>query len=121
MPVLRTDRRARMCASASVSARPSRSVLGLAAAAGLFALAHAGAAHAQSACDADTNDDGTVDSADLGTLLSAWGPCGKCAADLNDDGEVDSADLGALRSSARLGNSLDNAYWAYGFRVARNP
>ena len=110
MPVLRTDRRARMCASASVSARPSRSVLGLAAAAGLFALAHAGAAHAQSACDADTNDDGTVDSADLGTLLSAWGPCGKCAADLNDDGEVDSADLGALLSL--WGETCSQLPWA---------
>ena len=37
----------------------------------LAVLAAPTTAHAQSACDADTNDDGTVDSADLGTLLSA--------------------------------------------------
>ena len=64
----------------------------------LAVLAAPSAAHAQSACDADTNDDGTVDSADLGTLLSEWGPCKACAADLNDDNQVDSADLGALLS-----------------------
>ena len=64
----------------------------------LAVLAAPSAAHAQSACDADTNDDGTVDSADLGTLLSAWGPCKACAADLNGDNQVDSADLGALLS-----------------------
>jgi formylglycine-generating enzyme required for sulfatase activity len=66
--------------------------------AALALAAFAVPAHAQSACDADTNDDGTVDSADLGTLLSAWGPCAGCSADLNRDGEVDSADLGALLS-----------------------
>ena len=66
--------------------------------AALALAAFAAPAHAQSACDADTNDDGTVDSADLGTLLSAWGPCAGCSADLNRDGEVDSADLGALLS-----------------------
>jgi formylglycine-generating enzyme required for sulfatase activity len=64
----------------------------------LAVLAAPSAAHAQSACDADTNDDGTVDSADLGTLLSEWGPCKACAADLNGDNQVDSADLGALLS-----------------------
>ena len=64
----------------------------------LALAAFASPAHAQSACDADTNDDGTVDSADLGTLLSAWGPCSGCAGDLNGDNQVDSADLGALLS-----------------------
>lgn len=47
------------------------------------------------ACPADLTDDGSVDGADLGTLLGSWGPC-TCAADLNGDGSVDGADLGAL-------------------------
>ena len=45
---------------------------------------------------ADINGDGSVDSADLGILLSSWGACAGCAADVNGDGGVDSADLGAL-------------------------
>lgn len=44
---------------------------------------------------ADINCDGTVDSADLGALLSAWGTA-DASADINDDGTVDSADLGIL-------------------------
>jgi formylglycine-generating enzyme required for sulfatase activity len=64
----------------------------------VLALAVIPAAHGQTACDADTNSDGVVDSADLGALLSAWGACESCAADINDDGVVDSADLGALLS-----------------------
>lgn len=46
----------------------------------------------------DLNGDGIVNSADLGLLIAAWGPCGKgaCPADLNDDGAVNSADLGLL-------------------------
>jgi hypothetical protein len=50
---------------------------------------------------ADLNGDGTVDGADLGLLLSTWGPCpdcpfAACAADLNGDCTVDGADLGLL-------------------------
>jgi hypothetical protein len=49
---------------------------------------------------ADLNFDGSVDGADLGMLLSAWGPCAstgpRCNADINLDGMVDGADLGAL-------------------------
>ena len=45
---------------------------------------------------ADINGDGSVDSADLGILLSSWGACAGCAADVNGDGSVDSTDLGAL-------------------------
>jgi formylglycine-generating enzyme required for sulfatase activity len=71
---------------------------GAAFAAAALLLTPVGTAHAQTACDADTNGDGIVDSADLGTLLSEWGPCTGCGADLNDDGQVDSADLGALLS-----------------------
>ena len=47
------------------------------------------------ACPADLTGDGSVDGADLGTLLGNWGPC-TCAADLNGDGSVNGADLGAL-------------------------
>ncbi len=46
----------------------------------------------------DLNGDGTVDAADLGILLGAWGSAGG-AADLNDDGIVDAADLGILLGS----------------------
>jgi len=48
---------------------------------------------------ADLNGDGVVDGADLGILLSSWGPCDGCAADLNGDGVVDGADLGILLSA----------------------
>ncbi len=46
--------------------------------------------------NADLNGDGVVDGADLGLLLSAWGPCDGCVADLNGDGLVNGADLGLL-------------------------
>jgi hypothetical protein len=45
---------------------------------------------------ADIDGDGAVNGADLGLLLSAWGPCGKCPADVNGDGVVDGVDLGLL-------------------------
>ena len=52
------------------------------------------------ACAPDLNRDGTVNSADLARILSAWGPCATtCAEDLNSDGEIDSADLGILLSA----------------------
>jgi len=50
-------------------------------------------------CAADLDGDGTVDGADLGVLLQAWGKCPPgtpCDADLNGDGVVDGADLGIL-------------------------
>jgi pimeloyl-ACP methyl ester carboxylesterase len=54
----------------------------------------------RNACHADISGDGAVDSADLGSLLSAWGVCASgCPADLNGDGIVGSADLGVLLSS----------------------
>ncbi|MFO0873626.1 MAG: hypothetical protein U0575_06595 [Phycisphaerales bacterium] len=40
--------------------------------------------------------DGMVNGADLGILLSSWGPCPGCAADINGDGVVDGSDLGLL-------------------------
>jgi alpha-tubulin suppressor-like RCC1 family protein len=49
------------------------------------------------ACAPDLNGDGTVNGADLGALLGAWGPASTGAAvDLNADGVVNGADLGAL-------------------------
>jgi hypothetical protein len=48
-------------------------------------------------CPADISGDGSIDGADLGMLLGAWGACGSaCEADLNDDGVVDGIDLGVL-------------------------
>ncbi|MCA9285875.1 MAG: endonuclease/exonuclease/phosphatase family protein [Phycisphaerales bacterium] len=44
----------------------------------------------------DLDGNGTVDGADLGLLLGAWGSCPGCDADLNGNGQVDGADLGQL-------------------------
>ena len=53
-------------------------------------------------CSADLDDNGHVDSADLGLLLAAWGSCPSdeeaCPADLDLDGVVNAADLGLLLS-----------------------
>ena len=49
---------------------------------------------ARSPCPADFDRDGTVDAADLGLMLEAWGRSG--TGDLDGDGTVDSADLGLL-------------------------
>jgi hypothetical protein len=50
-------------------------------------------------CAGDLTLDGIVNGADLGILLSVWGPCsGSCASDLNRDGEVNGADLGTMLS-----------------------
>ncbi|MDG1898935.1 MAG: hypothetical protein P8I74_03640, partial [Phycisphaerales bacterium] len=45
---------------------------------------------------ADLNGDGSVDGADFGLLLVAWGPCEGCPADLNGDGFVNGADVGLM-------------------------
>ena len=50
-------------------------------------------------CIADLNDDGEVNGADLGLLISGWGPCqptGPCMGDITGNGVVDGADLGIL-------------------------
>jgi len=47
-------------------------------------------------CPSDLNGDGTVNSADLGLLLAAWGPQTSHPADFNGDGSVWSDDLGLL-------------------------
>lgn len=49
-------------------------------------------------CPADINGDGSVESADLGALLSAWGTA-NAAANLDGSGIVDSADLAILLSA----------------------
>ena len=46
----------------------------------------------------DLNRDGRVNGADLGALLSAWGPANGAAADINGDGFVNGSDLGILLS-----------------------
>jgi hypothetical protein len=51
-------------------------------------------------CPPDNNQDGEVNGADLGLLLSLWGPVGVLpAADINGDGFIDGADLGLLLSA----------------------
>jgi hypothetical protein len=51
-------------------------------------------------CDADFNEDGLIDGADLGILFLNWGPCEPrsddepCPGDLNDDEEINGADFG---------------------------
>jgi hypothetical protein len=44
-------------------------------------------------CNGDTNEDGTVNVADILQLIGAWGPCAGCNEDLNGDGNVNVADL----------------------------
>ncbi len=48
-----------------------------------------------SSCVADLNEDGLVDSADLGFIIAGWGTADSLA-DLDGDGFVDAADLGVL-------------------------
>lgn len=47
-------------------------------------------------CLADFNDDGQVDSGDLGLLIGSWGPNPGVPFDLTGNGQVDAADLGLL-------------------------
>ena len=51
-------------------------------------------------CPADLNGNGSVDGADLGTMLASWGPCQNqipgCLADLNFNAIVDGGDLTIL-------------------------
>jgi hypothetical protein len=59
-----------------------------------------GPAQPPASCLGDLNDDGSVNGADLGLLLGAWGACPfgtpGCLGDLNVDGVVNGADLGLL-------------------------
>ena len=48
-------------------------------------------------CPGDLDHDRTVGGADIGLLLSNWGPCGSaCLYDLNNDSKVNGGDLGLL-------------------------
>ena len=47
-------------------------------------------------CAGDFNNDGKIDGADFGLLLSAWGACGDCVEDLNGDTVVNGADVGLI-------------------------
>ncbi len=48
-------------------------------------------------CPGDLDHDATVGGADIGLLLSNWGPCGSaCIYDLNNDSKVNGGDLGLL-------------------------
>jgi formylglycine-generating enzyme required for sulfatase activity len=50
-------------------------------------------------CPGDLDHDSTVSGADIGLLLSNWGPCGTaCLYDLNNDDKVNGGDLGLLLS-----------------------
>ena len=66
--------------------------------------------HAQGACGADLNRNGTVESSDLAMVLAAWGLCSGCAADTNFDGVVNATDLGAVL--ANWGASCTVPAWA---------
>ena len=44
----------------------------------------------------DVNNDGYVDSSDLGMVLLDFGPCFQCITDLDGSGDVDSADAGLV-------------------------
>jgi hypothetical protein len=51
-------------------------------------------------CPADLFTDGIVNAADLGAVLTAWGPCGgPCTADIDGDGQVGASDLSLLLAS----------------------
>ena len=84
-----------------------------------LAFASAPAAHAQTACDADINADGTVGAPDLAALLGAWGACSGCASDVNDDGLVNAADLSALLGL--WGGTCSPASVGDGARVRAEP
>jgi len=48
-------------------------------------------------CPEDLNDNGSVDFADILSIIAAWGPCvGECPQDLNGNGNVDFADILAV-------------------------
>ena len=42
-------------------------------------------ARGQGACDADVDENGTVDAPDLKAVLGAWGPCASCPAATTED------------------------------------
>jgi formylglycine-generating enzyme required for sulfatase activity len=105
----------------AASTRPNllQRALGAAVAAMALTFAAAPAAHAQTACDADIDADGTVGAPDLAALLGAWGACSGCAADVNDDGLVNAADLSTLLGL--WGGTCSQLPWATVLEFAPNP
>jgi formylglycine-generating enzyme required for sulfatase activity len=85
----------------------------------LAVAAAAPAAHAQTACDADIDGNGTVGAPDLKAVLGAWGPCASCAADVDDSGVVDGDDLGAVLSL--WGESCNPLPWATVLEQSPDP
>lgn len=51
------------------------------------------------ACPGDLNNDGVVDTVDLGLLLGEFGCSSDCSADINEDGIINTEDLGELLGS----------------------
>jgi hypothetical protein len=49
----------------------------------------------------DLHRDGSVNGLDLQVVTNSWGPCVTCPSDLNGDGTVDSADLASLLSDPK--------------------
>ncbi|MEY3026586.1 MAG: hypothetical protein RLZZ238_1483 [Planctomycetota bacterium] len=50
-------------------------------------------------CPADLDGSGSVDGADLATMLQSWGACKSCVSDIDGNGSVDGADLATLLQS----------------------
>jgi formylglycine-generating enzyme required for sulfatase activity len=85
----------------------------------MFAAVPASIAHAQTACDADVDADGTVGAADLSLLLSVWGSCTGCNADVDNDGSVGAADLSLLL--ALWGGTCSQVPWATVLEAQPDP
>lgn len=83
-----------LCRSIARLARLARTVSGPVAA--LSLLAAPAVVHAQSACDADLNQNGVVSGEDLSELLVSWGSCKGCNADIDNSGMVNGTDLATL-------------------------
>ena len=63
---------------------------------GALAAAFLSTLPALAQCPGDLDASGTVDGADLGVLLGAWGCTGACPGDLSQDSVVDGTDLGLM-------------------------
>jgi formylglycine-generating enzyme required for sulfatase activity len=96
-----------------------RRAIGAIAAGTMFAAMPASIAHAQTACDADVDADGTVGAADLSLLLSVWGSCTGCNADVDNDGSVGAADLSLLL--ALWGGTCSQVPWATVLEAQPDP
>ncbi len=64
-----------------------------------FAILEGEGGGGEDSCPADFDDSGTVNGADFGSVLAAWGPCDGCPQDLDKDGQVAGSDVGAFLAS----------------------